>query len=652
MTAQFTTKTLGTIALAAAMFLISGTTANAYDASYSDDGMEVLTTGALHEAYAEPTQLNPADGVVTFKAPPEAIEEIPPSEKPQGEVIWIPGYWSWDVERDDYIWISGVWRVPPYNRSWVPGYWTRVNGGWSWVSGFWMAAETKTVTYLQRPPATLELGASSPAPTPNHLWTPGSWVWTGSGYAWRPGYWVAASPTWVWQPSVYTWTPAGYVFVDGYWDYAFDNRGVIFAPVYYTSPVYVSVGYVYRPRIVIQASLLSVNLFFSTSSSHFYFGNYYGPACYGWGYRPWWYAHGYYTQPIYVHVRWGHSRRDRDWDRKHRKEYDRKERDPDSRPPKTYEEQIAMADKPGRLAEDNVQLAAPIEKATPPRFITDESSIPATPGGRSDLQVAEDVNRYAGDRATWEGGGRGNTDTVTNGYSNTSGGRLTTESEGETRGIPSRTTSGNSGRLTTNEETTRPTTGRTTTGNTGRITNEESVRPTTGSTGRTTYEQNTRGTGSTGRTTIDRSEPTVINTRPTTGRTTGRVTSTERTTDRTQPTGVNTRGTSNRTTTFERTQPTERTRPSTNTNSRPSANSNVGSGRVITSREVPRQVEIPSSPVVGSRNVRPPAPPAAPTPNIRTSPREQSVRQAAPAPVIQPDAGASASKGSSGRRSK
>ncbi len=649
MNAQFTTKTLGTIAFAAAMFLISGTTAQAYDAAYSpSDGMEVLTSGALHEAYAEPTQLNPADGVVTFKAPPEAIEEIPPAEKPEGDVLWIPGYWSWDVERDDYIWISGVWRVAPYGRSWVPGYWSRVNGGWSWVSGFWMAEETKSVTYLQRPPATLELGASSPAPSPNHLWTPGSWIWTGGGYAWRPGYWVMASPTWVWQPSVYTWTPAGYVFVDGYWDYAFDNRGVVFAPVYYTAPVYVSVGYVYRPRIVIQASLLSVNLFFSTSSCHFYFGNYYGPACYGWGYRPWWYAHGYCYQPIYVHIRWDRCKKDKHWDRDRRNDYDRKERDKDSRPPKTYQEQIAMANKPAVHPEDNVQLAAPIEKATPPRFVTEDSDAVVPPSGRSDRQVAEEVNQYANDRATWEGNGKGTSDTVTNGFTNTSGGRLTTasDSESDTRGVPSRTTSGNTGRLTTTEETTRPTTGRTTTGNTGRITSEETTRP-TGNTGRTTtFEQTTRDTGSTGRTTTERNQPTVTNTRPPSGSTTGRVTSTGRATENTQPTSVNTRGTSGRTTTIERTQ------PSSTINTRPTSTNGVGSGRVITNREVPRQVDIPTSPVRGTTSSRPPAQPPAPTPNVRTSPREQSVRQAAPAPVVQPDAGASANKGGSSRTSK
>ena len=27
--------------------------------------------------------------------------------------------------RQDFMWVSGVYRVPPQNRTFVPGYWTR-----------------------------------------------------------------------------------------------------------------------------------------------------------------------------------------------------------------------------------------------------------------------------------------------------------------------------------------------------------------------------------------------------------------------------------------------------------------------------------------------------------------------------------------------
>ena len=93
------------------------------------EGPEVLTRGPIHEAFAEMVNPNPESGQVVGKQPPQAIEEVPPTEKPAGDYIWIPGYWAWDQDRDqgrgDYIWISGVWRLPPPGTTWVPGYWNQ-----------------------------------------------------------------------------------------------------------------------------------------------------------------------------------------------------------------------------------------------------------------------------------------------------------------------------------------------------------------------------------------------------------------------------------------------------------------------------------------------------------------------------------------------
>src|SRR5262249_26580869 len=61
----------------------------------SRTGVEVLTRGPFHEAFAtlttEPAPTPPID-----KQPPKPIEEMPPAEKPEGNVTWIPGYWAWD----------------------------------------------------------------------------------------------------------------------------------------------------------------------------------------------------------------------------------------------------------------------------------------------------------------------------------------------------------------------------------------------------------------------------------------------------------------------------------------------------------------------------------------------------------------------------
>src|SRR6185295_5396689 len=84
-----------------------------------ESGVEVLTRGPVHEAFAEPNSYNAIQGVLITRVPPSAIEEIPPDEKPAGNsVSWIPGYWNWDSERSDFIWVSGIWRVPPPTRSW------------------------------------------------------------------------------------------------------------------------------------------------------------------------------------------------------------------------------------------------------------------------------------------------------------------------------------------------------------------------------------------------------------------------------------------------------------------------------------------------------------------------------------------------------
>src|SRR5262245_50754462 len=88
----------------------------------------VLTQGPVHEAFAEPIGLNPRVDILAPKEPPPAINEIPPAERPEGGAVWLPGYWSWDDDRQDFIWVSGVWRIPPQGRQWMEGHWERVDG--------------------------------------------------------------------------------------------------------------------------------------------------------------------------------------------------------------------------------------------------------------------------------------------------------------------------------------------------------------------------------------------------------------------------------------------------------------------------------------------------------------------------------------------
>src|SRR5687768_3913616 len=78
------------------------------------EGVEVQLRGPVHEAYAEPTDPQPQAQPVVPRQPPEPIEELPPDQRPEGDdVSWIPGYWAWDEETQDFLWVSGFWRDAP-----------------------------------------------------------------------------------------------------------------------------------------------------------------------------------------------------------------------------------------------------------------------------------------------------------------------------------------------------------------------------------------------------------------------------------------------------------------------------------------------------------------------------------------------------------
>ena len=97
---------------------------------------EVLARGPLHEAFARPTTTQSAPGPVVPREPPEPIEEALPEMKPAGLYqAWVPGYWAWDAEAGEYLWVSGFWRRVPPGRTWVPGSWQKAEGGWRWTSG-------------------------------------------------------------------------------------------------------------------------------------------------------------------------------------------------------------------------------------------------------------------------------------------------------------------------------------------------------------------------------------------------------------------------------------------------------------------------------------------------------------------------------------
>lgn len=275
-----------------------------------EDAIQASPRAMLHEAFAQPFDVKPEPGPMIPKEPPPPIPEEPPEQRPADErAQWLSGYWSWDAQKQEFMWVTGVYRVPPQGRTFVPGYWQHTEDGWRWVHGFW-ANESQQVPYTPEPPAPLDTGPSMPQPDENSIYVPGVWVFRDGRFIWRAGYYSPVQVGRVWAPPRYIWTPAGYIFIEGYWDLPFEDRGVVFAPVYFTQPLWRTAGWRYRPSLVVGFDNFLDSAFVYGGS--FYYGNYYDPFYSRYGYRPWYTGRGRYD-PVFAHHGWQHHRHNPNW---------------------------------------------------------------------------------------------------------------------------------------------------------------------------------------------------------------------------------------------------------------------------------------------------------------------------------------------------
>jgi hypothetical protein len=282
------------------------------------DAPQVQGRGPIHEGFAQPNE-GPYVAPVAPKTPPEPILEQPPDQRPEGDnVVWVPGYWAWDEDKSDFLWVSGFWRVAPNGRRWVPGYWTKTDAGWQWVNGFWAPSGQEQIPYVQEPPpASLERGPSVPPPSDDYYYVPGSWVYPGQygGFAWSPGFWVRPQPGYLWNPARWAWTPRGYLYVSGYWDRNFANRGVLFAPTYFARPsVWQNRGWAYTPSYVVSPQALMGSLWVRPRAGYYAYGDYYASQYAKAGYQPWATYGAKARDPLYGYYRWA-SRDNRNWQR-------------------------------------------------------------------------------------------------------------------------------------------------------------------------------------------------------------------------------------------------------------------------------------------------------------------------------------------------
>lgn len=376
-------------------------------ATSAEQGVQVLTRGPVHEAFAETVTYDPQPGIVAPKAPPAAIEEVPPDQRPAGDnVAWIPGYWGWDDERNDFLWVSGIWRNLPPGRQWVAGYWGKIAQGYQWTSGYWADASVSDVAYLPEPPASVEVGPNVAASSPDDTWLPGSWIWQSNRYAWRPGFWAAVQPNWDWVPSHYVWAPRGYVYVDGYWDYSIGRRGVLYAPVYFSADVYGQSGYSYSPTVAIDLGVFASHLFLRPRYQQYYFGDYYAANYQTAGFYP---AYSYNSgrfgyDPIFAHERWQH-RQDRGWMQQQQANFQTLRNHENLRPPHTWAAQQALVARGVQAGARSPIIAARVDdlrrnQNSPLRFQ------PVNQAERQRLaRQAQDVQRFGQQRQRLEAGG-------------------------------------------------------------------------------------------------------------------------------------------------------------------------------------------------------------------------------------------------------
>jgi hypothetical protein len=343
--------------------------------------VEVQGRGPIHEAFAQPTSSTPQPGPVVPRQPPPPIPEQPPDQKPEGDsVAWIPGYWSWDDDRGDFLWVSGVWRVIPPGRKWVPGYWTSAEGDWQWVSGFWASTEQAEVPYVEPPPATLERGPALPPPSDDCTYVPGCWIWR-ERYLWRPGFWCPNRPGFVYCPPRFCWTPRGCRFVDGFWDYSLERRGILFAPVCFHRPLWNTPGWVYRPSHIVPCSSLLGSLWVRPRYSSYAFGDFYAARYRDLGYRSWIHYGALTRDPLLGYYRWA-NRSNPGWQRELLHAHDLRVRGALARPPRT-------------LAGGTHPLVQPLS-----HFRSDHFRL--VPGGANRGPVTADFHRGNGERWVME----------------------------------------------------------------------------------------------------------------------------------------------------------------------------------------------------------------------------------------------------------
>ena len=79
------------------------------------------------------------------------------------------------------------------------------------------AADPFAVIRQEGPPRDLPEDRPGPAPGPDYFYIAGQYVPSGTGVAWRPGFWTRTQPGWEWVPARWVRRSEGWVYREGRW---------------------------------------------------------------------------------------------------------------------------------------------------------------------------------------------------------------------------------------------------------------------------------------------------------------------------------------------------------------------------------------------------------------------------------------------------
>jgi hypothetical protein len=184
---------------------------------------------ASHDALQDNNVRARQERVYAPQQAPRPIAERPSGPRPDRRATWVPGYWDWDSTRGEFVWIGGVWQVPPPGSMWVTSRWMRDQDGWYRAPGFWSrrrdngAIATTYSTTIEPawrttgPPVGHPDDVPAAAPGPDYFYVPGHYAPAGDQLKWKPGFWARAQAGWDWIPARWVRRAGGWDFRTGYW---------------------------------------------------------------------------------------------------------------------------------------------------------------------------------------------------------------------------------------------------------------------------------------------------------------------------------------------------------------------------------------------------------------------------------------------------